>query len=141
MPRIAAFGVALLLAGSVVFWVLRWPVQGGGNVLPLSVASDEVPAASASAITRLLGAATSPAAASAAPDASNRFQLTGVVALGSGRGVALVSIDGKPARPYRIGGQLEEGWVLQSVEPRSVALGADANGPVRMQLELPRRQP
>jgi general secretion pathway protein C len=141
MPRIATFVVALLLAASVVFWVLRWPVRDAGMALPLPAANQDMPALSASTVTRLLGALPAAADNAAVPDAGSRFALTGVVALGAGRGVALVSIDGKPAKPYRIGSQLEEGWVLQSVAARSVALGAEATGPVRLQLELPTRQP
>jgi general secretion pathway protein C len=141
MPRLAAFAVALLLAASVVFWVLRWPVREAGPALPLPAAGTELPPPSADAISRLLGTVPATLQNSAAPDAGSRFVLTGVVALGAGRGVALVSIDGKPAKPYRIGSQLEDGWVLQSVAPRSVALGAEATGPVRLTLELPPRQP
>ena len=143
MPRLAAFAVALLLAASVVFWVLRWPVPDAGAALPLASVGEELPTASTAVVTRLLGAvpASLETAAAATPDASSRFALTGIVALGSGRGVALVSIDGKPAKPYRMGSQLEEGWVLQSVAQRSVALGLDASGPVRLKLELPPRQP
>jgi len=141
MPRLAAFGVALLLAASVVFWVLRWPVAASGPALPLLASSDEVPAADAAKLARLLGADAAPSALAAAPDATSRFRVAGVVALGGGKGVALLSVDGKPAKPYRIGAQVEEGWVLQSVAQRSVSLGADASGPVRLQLELPARQP
>ncbi len=141
MPRLAAFGVALLLAASVVFWVMRWPVPATGPVLPLLASSDDVPVVDATSLARLLGAGVAATDVAVAPDAASRFRLTGVVALGGGKGVALLSVDGKPAKPYRIGAQLEEGWVLQSVAQRSVALGADASGPVRLQLELPTRQP
>ena len=145
VPRLAAFAVALLLAASVVFWVLRWPVQDTGPVLPVAQASEDMPAASAAAISRLLGVLPSSVQA-AVPAASSRFVLTGVVALGGGRGVALLSIDGKPARPYRAGSVLEAGWVLQSVASRSVTLGSnaqgsDAPGAAQLTLELPRRQP
>jgi general secretion pathway protein C len=97
MPRLAAFGVALLLAGSVVFWVLRWPVADAGPPLPMPLASEDIAPVGAGVIARLLGAVAAPAEAAAAPDASSRFKLTGIVALGSGKGVALLSIDGKPA--------------------------------------------
>ena len=137
LPRLAAFVVALLLAASVVFWLMRWPTSNAGPALPLAVARDVLPAADVSALARLLGEAAPLAAA--APEAASRFRLTGIVALGAGKGVALVATDGKPAKPYRVGSQLEEGWVLQSVEARSVALGADATGPARLQLELPRQ--
>lgn len=141
MPRLAAFAVALLLAASVVFWVLRWPVPDAGPALPLPQAGADRPVASTAAIAALLGALPASAQAAAAPAANNRFVLTGVVALGGGRGVALLAIDGKPSRPYRAGGLIEEGWVLQSVAARSVTLGAQAQGPARLTLELPPRQP
>ncbi len=144
MPRLSAFGVGLLLAGSGVFWVLRWPASASAPALPVADSAEEMPAADAPAMARLLGAAATAsdtATAPAAPDASSRFRLMGVVALGAGKGVALLSIDGQAARPYRVGSQLEAGWVLQSVQARSVALGPDASGPVGLRLELPGRQP
>jgi general secretion pathway protein C len=138
MPRLSAFAAASLLAASVVFWVLRWPAPDAGATLASPMAADDVPAASASDIHRLLGATQAVAEVPSAPDAGSRFQLTGVVSLGAGKGVALLAIDGKPARPYRIGSTVEAGWVLQSVQPRSVALGSEMGGPARLQLELPR---
>jgi general secretion pathway protein C len=61
------------------------------------------------------------------------------VGLGAGKGVALLAIDGKPAKAFRIGSTVDAGWVLQSVQPRSVALGPEVGGPARLLLELPRR--
>jgi general secretion pathway protein C len=141
LPRLSAFAVALLLAASLVFWLLRWPAADAGGALAVPLATDDVPAASASDMQRLLGGTQAPADAVPAPEASSRFQLVGVVALGAGKGAALLSVDGKPARSYRIGSTVDAGWVLQSVQPRSVAMGADANGPVQLRLELPQRQP
>ena len=138
MPRLSAFMVALLLAASLVFWILHWPRSDGGQGLPLPVASEDLAPAPAGAVARLLG--TEAVAAAAAPDAASRFHLTGIIAQPAGQGVALLSIDGQPAKPYRVGSQLEEGWMLQSVEKRRVALATDANAPVRLQLELPVRQ-
>jgi general secretion pathway protein C len=86
-----------------------------------------------------LGAAAAPAGNAVAVDAVNGIRLTGIIASAGGQGVALLSIDGKPPRPYRVGSTLEEGLVLQSVESRRVALSGDAEGPVRMHLELPTR--
>lgn len=139
LARLAAFLVAMLLAASVVYWVMRWPARDGGPALPVAAAPDALPAADAPALARLLGANTAPVAAVAAPDAASRFRLTGIVATGAGKGVALVAMDGKPAKPYRVGSQLGEGWVLQSVEARSVALGTEVKGPALLQLELPRQ--
>lgn len=137
LPRLSAFLVALLLAASVVFWVMRWPARADGAALPVAAGPEGLPPADASALARLLGA--NAPVAQASPDAASRFRLTGIVGMGSGQGVALVSLDGKPAKAYRVGSQLDEGWVLQSVETRSVALGTELKGPVLLQLELPRQ--
>lgn len=140
LPRLAAFVLALLLASSVAFWVLRWPAQDRTSAPPLPVVLEAPVAVDATALERLLGGAASPVAA-AAPDAAGRFRLTGIIASGAGKGVALLSIDGKPPKPYRVGSQLEDGLMLQSVEKRRVALAADASAPVRFQLELPAPPP
>lgn len=139
MPRLAAFAVALLLAASLVFWILRWPAADSGQSVPLPAASEELPVPPPGAMARLLGADAAAVVAVAAPDAASRFRLTGIIASvqGGGQGVALLSIDGLPAKPYRVGSLLEDGWMLQSVQPRRVALAADADAPVRLELELP----
>jgi general secretion pathway protein C len=141
MPRLAAFVLALLLAATVVFWVMRWPARESRPALPLAVARDELPAANATLMARLLGQGDAVVDAVAPPSAASRFQLTGIIASGSGRGVALVAIDGKPPKPYHEGSKLEEGWMLQSVEPRRIALAPDAKAPVGLRLELPVKQP
>jgi general secretion pathway protein C len=141
MPRLAAFMVGLLLAASVVFWVLRWPVRDSGREVPLAAADEVLAPADAKTIARWLGAQAAPDS-SPVPDAASRFKLTGIIAsAGREQSVALVSIDGKPPKPYHVGSQLEEGLMLQSVAQRHVALAADAKAPVRLQLELPPRQP
>jgi general secretion pathway protein C len=92
------------------------------------------------AIARLLGGTPS-AAALAAPMAvaslASRFQLVGVVAgATSGRGAAVISVDGRPARPFRVGTQVDEGVVLQSVRGRQAVL-APVSGSEVVTLELP----
>ncbi|NVO04843.1 MAG: general secretion pathway protein C [Rhodoferax sp.] len=138
-PRLAAFAMALLLGASVVFWLMRWPSRETGRPLPLPTAQDDAPLVSSTLVAQLLGAG-APAAAQVV-EASSRFRLTGVIASGQGQGVALVSIDGKPPKPYHVGSQLEDGVVLQSVDKRAVALAADAKSPASMHLELPAKQP
>jgi general secretion pathway protein C len=46
-------------------------------------------------------------------------------------------VDGKPARPYRVGSVVEEGLVLQSVHARQAVLGAPGNAQPLLTLELP----
>jgi general secretion pathway protein C len=136
--RGATFALWALAAGSAAFWGL----QLGGSAQRAAVPVPPpraVAAVDAAAIARLLGS-TPGAAVQAAPAASlaSRFQLVGVVAgAHSGGGAAVLSVDGKPARPYRVGTSIDDGLVLQSVQGRTATLAATPDGPPLLTLELP----
>jgi general secretion pathway protein C len=76
-----------------------------------------------------------------APEAASRFALSGVVADPSKQGAALISIDGKPPRPFRVGSSVGDNYVLQSVGLRSATIGTQADGPAAFTLQLPVRAP
>ncbi len=79
--------------------------------------------------------ADAPAATQAAPVLeSARFALLGVVAQPDAQGTALLSVDGKPAKPYKVGAMVVDGWALQSVQGRRAKL---ARNGAEMVLELP----
>lgn len=63
-----------------------------------------------------------------------RFQLMGVLAVGKS-GAALLSVDGKPAKPYRVGVAIEDGLEVTAVAARSVSVGR--SGTTAFTLELP----
>lgn len=136
--RGATFALWALAAGSAAFWGLQLggtPQRGAGPVPPQRAVATADPAA----IARLLGS-TPAAVALAAPAASlaSRFQLVGVVAgVRSGGGAAVLSVDGRPARPYRVGARIDEGLVLRSVQGRSATIAATSDGPALLTLELP----
>ena len=143
--RFATFVVWLLAAGSVVYWALKFV---GGPAAPLSAAvaapTSNAGAVDVQALARGLGggkiAPASPAAVGMASDAlaSSRFVLTGVVAQKSNRqGVALIAVDGKPPRPYRVGTPLADGVVLHSVSAGKAMLSASMDTPPSLTLELP----
>jgi general secretion pathway protein C len=92
------------------------------------------------AVARLLGA--SPASTAAAPVASlaSRFVLVGVVASPSHKGAALIAVDGKPAKPFRVGSAVDDRLVLQSVGSRRAVLAESTDGPAVVTLELPQRK-
>ena len=141
MPRLAAFVVAMLLAGSVVFWFLQWPRASQQRPLPVASTRTELAPMNPVAVARLLGQGEAPAETVAVADPSSRYRLTGIIASPVGQGVALLSVDGKPAKPYSVGSSIEDGLMLQSVAQRSAALASDARAAVRMRLELPPIQP
>ncbi|MDP3083886.1 MAG: type II secretion system protein N, partial [Rubrivivax sp.] len=91
--------------------------------------------------TRVLGADPVLAvAAVAAPVADARFRLLGVVAprspRASGEGVALIAVDGKPPRAYRVGAVVDGEHVLQAVQARSASLGPRGGAAV-VALQIP----
>jgi general secretion pathway protein C len=87
---------------------------------------------------RLFGAVAVPDDTPAAPPAaSERFQLVGVIAPRSGgSGMALVTIDGQPARAWRTGATLDGETTLLSVAKRTAEFGP-RGGPASFTLELP----
>lgn len=98
-------------------------------------------AADSDAVARLLGVLPTSSTAPVAPEAASRFALSGVVADPSKQGAALIAIDGKPPRPFRVGSKVGDNYVLQSVGLRSATLGAQVDGPAAFTLQLPVRAP
>jgi general secretion pathway protein C len=135
--RVALPAATLLVWGAVAFsavtWGLRWSATG--NAASNATAAQALPEVDVSAAARSFGAA--PVQAAAAPTAASRFQLQGVMAGGPDAGAALIAVDGKAAKPYRVGAVVADGLVLQSVEGRRVNLGASMDGPQALVLELP----
>ncbi len=137
-PRTGSFAVWLLAAASAVYWGLKLP-SGAGAAVSAPVAAAPSAPADPAAVARLLGAMAPSAsgAVAAPPPVSSRFALVGVVAGRSSAGAALIAVDGKPARPYRVGTKIEEGVVLQAVAPRKAMLGPAADAPAAFTLEMP----
>jgi general secretion pathway protein C len=124
-----------LVAASAVYWGLKFTSRPG--LVPTAPVATQAPAADPAAIAALLGAV--PNAGTAAPVASlsSRFALIGVVADQSHSGAALIAVDGKPPKPFRVGASVDENLVLQSVDSRRAVLAAGKDGPAALTLELP----
>jgi general secretion pathway protein C len=129
--RLATLALWALAGASVVYWGLRLSARPG-PAAPAAAAPAAAP--DVQAIGRLLGAGGAPVAAAPA----TRFVLVGVLAgQSSGAGAALIAVDGKPARPYRVGAPIEPGLVLQHLDARGARLGASADGPGTLKLDMP----
>ncbi|QFZ81517.1 hypothetical protein GFK26_01350 [Variovorax paradoxus] len=137
---LATTGLWALAAGAAVFWALR--LASPADAVAAAATMPRAPvAADAEAVARLLGVVTVTSNAPVAPEAASRFALSGVVADPSNQGAALISIDGKPPRPFRVGSKVGESYVLQSVGVRAATLGAQRDGPAAFTLQLPVRAP
>ena len=148
MP-VVTLGVWLALGWSGSAWVLRAlqapsaaPASG-----PSPSSAGAPTAAGAAAVgpeaARLLGApASSAAEVVASPTLVSRLKLVGVASAGAQRGAALIGIDGQTPKPYRIGQEVVDGLVLQSVDRLAARLGAQVGGSSALQLDMPLpRQP
>lgn len=134
--RLATMALWALAGASAVYWGLRLSAPPAGPApaaaAPAAVQPD------LQALARLLGVG--PVAAAAAPSAASRFVLMGVLAgTASGGGAALIAVDGKPPRPYRVGASVEPGLVLQSLGRGEARLGAAADGATLLALRIPRK--
>ncbi|MEO7548845.1 MAG: type II secretion system protein N [Ramlibacter sp.] len=133
--RAATFFLWALAAASAAYWALK---LGRPQSLAAAPAVRSATPVDPAAVARLLGFSPRAASPSApVPGLASRFALVGVVAGRSRRGAALIAIDGKPARPFRVGNALEDGLLLQAVEGRRAMLAASAEGPALLTLELP----
>ncbi len=140
--RFAAFILWAAVAACAAYWGLRVFVS------PRPVPSQAQPVSSAGALrgdaARLFASPIASAAAIGGPTEpalASRFKLVGVMAPKSsdrrdGQGIALIAVDGKPPRPYRVGARLDTALVLQSVASRSADIGPVQGAPA-VRLELP----
>ena len=136
--RLGTLALWAVAGASVVFWGLRLSAPSAAALVPAAAPTPVAP--DAQALARLLGAApAAPGAAPVAPVASlaSRFALLGVLSgRSSGGGAALIAVDGKPAKPFRIGAAVDEGLVLQALGPRQAQLGGQVDGPAAVTLDM-----
>jgi general secretion pathway protein C len=137
VSRTATVAVWALAGASAVYWGLR--ISAPQPVLAAAIPVAPPPMADPAAVARLLGSVPEAAPAAAAPPSlASRFALVGVLAGRSGHGgAALISVDGQPAKPYRIGSEVDPGLVVQSLGARQAALGNTVQGPATLTLEMP----
>ena len=121
--RLASFAVWALAAFAAAYWALKL-LPAPPTATPVPSAAPPAVVADAAPMIRLLGqsatkVSTTPVGERKEADTSSRFVLTGVVVGRTKAGVALIAVDGKGARPYRIGAEIADGHTLQSVASRS----------------------
>jgi general secretion pathway protein C len=137
--RLLAFVIWAAVAASAVFWLLQlWTSSPSVPSYTVPVATTAPPRTD---LTAALGApaAAKQAAAPVEPALASRFKLLGVAAPregGDSTGLALIAVDGKPARGFKVGAPIDGDLVLQSVHARGAALGTKGAAPA-VSLELP----
>ena len=133
--RLTSLLVWAVVAYSAVVFALQW---GGGVPVDYAVAGSEqkqvLSDVDALSVSKALGAAP---VQSATASLASRFVLVGVMDGGPSQGVALISVDGKPAKPYRLGQTVSEGFVVVGTGPKKAELGSQLGVASSLVLELP----
>ena len=137
VPRILGFAVWAVAAYSASYWTLlhsttdNAPRIAGSGVAAAATGNPD-------SLERIFGRTTiAPVVLATVPvapvapviDPAARFALTGVVANRGNTGVALLSVDGKAARPFRVGSQVDDTFTLSGVAVRSATLAPGDGGP------------
>lgn len=137
VTRWVAFAVWAVAAACAALWASRVLVRSPS--MPAGATTVPTVQALRGDISRLLGAeeqADEPVAV-----APSRFKLIGVVAprapQAADEGVALIAIDGKPPRAYRIGAAVDGPLVLRKVHARGAELGARDAAQASVALSVP----
>jgi general secretion pathway protein C len=128
-------GVGLCAAYWAYKFVTTKPVTATAALATPAVVVDS------KAVGKLLGATDNVATKSINTPASTKFVLFGLANSTSGRGVALIALDGKPAKPYRVGSAVADDLVLKSISKTGVILATSLKAPDGVTLELPVRKP
>lgn len=143
--RLLAFVIWAAVAASAMFWLLR--LGASSPVAPAHTVSVAATVAQRGDLTRLFGGApvvaTPGEVVTVDSPLASRFRLLGVAAPRQGgdrNGLALIAVDGKPARSYVVGAVVDGDLTLQSVHQRGARLGVQG-APVQVSLDLPALPP
>jgi general secretion pathway protein C len=135
--------ITLLLWMAVALCAAYWAFKFV-TTKPVAAAPVAVPAVvvDSKAVAKLLGASDIVAVKPvSAPVSTTKYLLFGIASTLRGAGVALIGIDDKPARPYRVGSKVADDLVLKSLTKTKVVLAASSSAPDGITLELPVRKP
>jgi general secretion pathway protein C len=142
LARWWTLGVWAAAAAGAVFWGLRVFVTP--TPLPPNTRTAAATAVVRGDLTKLFGVDAPPPPVDVAPEPAPdaRFHLLGVVSPrprgAASEGLALIAVDGKPARPFRVGMVVDGPTVLKSVNARGAMLGPrDGDAVVALSLAPP----
>ncbi len=137
--RLFTLMIWLAVGLCAAYWAFKFvttkPVEATAALAAPTVVVDS------KAVAKLLGATDNVASKPLNTPASTKFVLFGLAGTTRGQGVALIALDGKPAKPYRVGSLVADDLVLKSISKTGVILAASTSAADGVTLELPDRKP
>ena len=141
-PALCALALGALTAYGAVSWFLQiQSLSAPVSMAPVAqnnTALTNMPVDSGRVAQALGAPAPADAQSGAAAVASHQWALLGVVAGASGKGSALLAVDGQAPKAYLPGQVVAPGWVLHSVGHRLARLAPEGQAEASITLELPK---
>ena len=144
-PAVCALGLGALAAYGAVSWFLQiQSMSGPASLAPVAQAinGSTALAVDTGRVAQALGASlASDVAGGNVANTAHQWNLLGVVAGASGKGSALLSVDGQAPKAFLPGQSVAPGWVLHSVGHRLARLAPEGQDTASVTLELPKLGP
>ena len=147
-PAVCALSLGALAAYGAVSWFLQiQSLSGSASLAPVAqtINGSTALAVDTGRVAQALGAPVASVASDVAggnvANTAHQWNLLGVVAGASGKGSALLSVDGQAPKAFLPGQSVAPGWVLHSVGHRLARLAPEGQDTASVTLELPRLGP
>lgn len=144
-PAVCALGLGALAAYGAVSWFLQFQsLSGPASLAPVAqtINGSSALAVDTGRVAQALGApVASDVAGGNVANTAHQWNLLGVVAGASGKGSALLSVDGQAPKAFLPGQSVAPGWVLHSVGHRLARLAPEGQDTASVTLELPKLGP
>lgn len=147
-PAVCALGLGALAAYGAVSWFLQiQSLSGAASLAPVAqtINGSTALAVDTGRVAQALGAPVASVASDVAggnvANTAHQWNLLGVVAGASGKGSALLSVDGQAPKAFLPGQSVAPGWVLHSVGHRLARLAPEGQDTASVTLELPKLGP
>ena len=144
-PAVCALGLGALAAYGAVSWFLQiQSMSGPASLAPVAqtINGSTALAVDTGRVAQALGAPVASVASDVAggnvANTAHQWNLLGVVAGASGKGSALLSVDGQAPKAFLPGQTVAPGWVLHSVGHRLARLAPSLQDQPTVTLELPK---
>jgi general secretion pathway protein C len=145
---VCALGLGALAAYGAVSWFLQiQSLSGSASLAPVAqtINGSTALAVDTGRVAQALGAPMASLASDVAggnvANTAHQWNLLGVVAGASGKGSALLSVDGQAPKAFLPGQSVAPGWVLHSVGHRLARLAPEGQDTASVTLELPKLGP
>jgi general secretion pathway protein C len=136
--RLFTLFIWLLVGLCAAYWAFKFSTTK--TVEATTAQSSPSVVVDSKAVGKLLGATDNVAAKAINTPASTKFVLFGLANSAAGQGYALIALDGKPAKPYRVGSLVADDLLLKSISKTGVILATSLKSPDGVTLELPERK-